>query len=89
MENTEIWLAEKCVKISAIFYMNVILDPHECHFDPQCRNYYQVRPVSIAAELNRKKTIDSKSIKTFHCLTERWYVAIIAGCDVPRPCLLQ
>ena len=34
--------------------MNVILDPHECHFDPQCRNYYQVRPVSIAAELNRK-----------------------------------
>ena len=36
-----------------------------------------------------EKTIDSKSIKTFHCLTERWYVAIIARCDVPRPCLLQ
>ena len=28
-----------------------------------------------------EKTIDSKSIKTFHCLTERWYVAIIARCD--------
>ena len=90
MENTEIWLADKCVKFSAIstwmsfwIRMNVILTRNAG------TTLYQVRPVSIAAELNRKKTIDSKSIKTFQCLTERWYVAIIACCDVPHPCLLQ
>ena len=42
-----------------------------------------------SSRVEPEKTIDSKSIKTFHCLTERWYVAIIVCCDVPRPCLMQ
>ena len=69
---------------------------HECHFGSAWMSFWPAMPELLPGEtrihssrVEPKKTIDSKSIKTFHCLTERWYVAIIACCDVPRPCLLQ
>ena len=91
MENTEIWLADKRVKISAIstwmsfwIRMNVILTRNA-----GTTNVLPGETRIHSSRIEPEKTIDSKSIKTFHCLTERWYVAIIACCDVPRPCLLQ
>ena len=68
---------------------------HECHFGSAWMSFWPAMlelPGETRIHSSRvepEKTIDSKSIKTFHCLTERWYVAIIACCDVPRPCLLQ
>ena len=74
MENTEIWLADKCVKISAIstwmsfwIRMNVILTRNAgtTSLPGETRIH--------SSRVEPEKTIDSKSIKTFHCLTERWY----------------
>ena len=69
---------------------------HECHFRSAWMSFWPAMPELLPGEtrihssrVEPEKTIDSKSIKTFHCLTERWYVAIIACCDVPRPCSLQ
>ena len=69
---------------------------HECHFGSAWMSFWPAMPELLPGEtrihssrVEPEKTIDSKSIKPFHCLTERWYVAIIACCDVPRPCLLQ
>ena len=69
MENTEIWLADKCVKISAIstwmsfwIRMNVILTRNA--------GTTTVLPGETrihSSQVEPEKTIDSKSIKTFHC----------------------
>ena len=61
---------------------------HECHFGSAWMSFWPAMPELLPGEtrtthssrVEPEKTIDSKSIKTFHCLTERWYVAIIACC---------
>ena len=56
---------------------------HECHFRSAWMSFLPAMPELLPGEtrihssrVEPEKTIDSKSIKTFHCLTERWYVAI-------------